>query len=148
MTEPSPSPQSPAAGLAPSPLRSVLSIAVGFFLRNSLARIGAALIASVTGGAAATRGLFMEVVWAGIAAVFAGLAAGIVAGRYEIRHGLVLAAIFLGMGAFAAGREPGQVGWNLAIAAVSAFAVVWGAALAAAARRKRVRRLRTIARTP
>lgn len=148
MSEPPPTPPLPASGLAPSPLRSVLAVAVGFFLRNSLAHIGAALIGSVIADAGATRGLVMEVIWAGLAASFAGLAAGIIAGRYEVTHGLVLGAIFLGMGAFAAGQAPGQVWWHLGNAIVSALAVVSGAALATTARRKRVERLRMLSRSP
>ena len=147
MSEPPPNSPHPAAGLAPSPLRSVLAVVLGFFLRRSLASLGLALIASIVPTPNATRGLVMAIVWSGFASLCGGLAAGVIAGRYEVRHGLVLAAVFLGMGAFAAGTGEGPLWWNVANAAVSAVAVIWGAAVAAIARRRRIEKLHAASST-
>src|SRR5436305_2954338 len=96
---------------APSPIRSVLALLVGFFLRDSLIRLGTATIvalvpAAFPQGLPAPRGWVMIVIWWGIAATFGGLATGIIAGRKEVGHAGLLGAVRLSMGI--AAHTPGH----------------------------------------
>src|SRR5438270_9949298 len=114
----------------PSPLRSLLALLVGFFLRDSLIRLGAATIvalvpAAFPHGVPEPRGWIMIVIWGGIAATFAGLATGIIVGRREVAHAAFLAMGLLAMGiaGIVLGHEP--VNTTLALISVSTFGVLW-----------------------
>ena len=135
-------------GAAPSPLRTLLSLMVGFFLMTSLVRLGIDLIASIIrlppNAHPPARALAMLPVASGIAAFFGGLAAGIVAGRAEVRHALLLAAVMLVMGVAMTARGQSPLWLMTTVLAIGMPLAALGGALAASARRRRVQRLREL----
>jgi len=132
--------------IASSPVRSVLALTVGYFLRDSLIRLGTATIMSLVPaafpqGVPAPRGSVMILVWSGIAATFGGLATGIIAGRKEVGHAAFLAAIWFIMGVAGITLGHQRVSSNVALIVVNMCGAIIGGAFAARARRRRAARL-------